>query len=92
MDLDQYEPISDEDDDEEEEVEEEEDGEDELPATQIEIQAAPARQKRHRSSTSESLNDLELPEMPTEGKETQGRAGRKRRPPRLPDGFEVDTL
>jgi hypothetical protein len=30
--------------------------------------------------------------MPTEEKETQGRAGRNRRPPRLPDGFEIDML
>lgn len=74
MDLGQYGPISDEDEEEEE---------DELPATQVEIQAAPARQTRPRSSTSESLHDFELPEMPTEGKETQGRDGRKRRPPRL---------
>ncbi|CAP79339.1 Pc17g00520 [Penicillium rubens Wisconsin 54-1255] len=89
IDQERDEPISNEDDEEEEE--EEEDDEDELPATHVEIQAAPARQKRPRSSTSESLNDLELPEMPTEGKETQGRAGRKRRPPSLPDGFEIDN-
>lgn len=84
-DLDQYEPISDE--DEGEEVDESE-----LYEAQPEIQTTPARQKRPRGSTSESLRDFELPQMPTEVRETQGRAGRKRRPPRLPAGFEIITL
>lgn len=48
-DLDQYEPISD-------EEEEEEEDENELPATQLDIQATRARKKRPRSSTSESID------------------------------------
>jgi hypothetical protein len=49
-DLDQYEPIND------EEEEEEEEDENELPATQLDIQATRARKKRPRSSTCESID------------------------------------
>lgn len=57
-DLDQYELIGDEDEDAEDE--------NELDAVPLELQTSPSRQKRPRRSTSESLCDFELLQMPTE--------------------------
>jgi hypothetical protein len=100
------EPISDnEEEGNQEEVESEDEVEDEevdeVPLAHATSQSQQAQQKRPRSRTSEPLDDedsgLPLPEMqhmPCEGSRmaTQGRSGRIRKRPKMPDGFEIDTL
>ena len=83
--LEWFEPISDDEEDEDED-------DDELPPTQPSARSTQVGQKRPRSSTAESLDEASLPEMPAEEGETQGRFGRKRRAPKMPDGFEIDKL
>ena len=87
--LEWFEPIS---DDEEDEDEDEDKDEDDLPPTQSSARSTQVGQKRPRSSTTESLDEAPLPEMPTEEGETQRRFRRKRRAPKMPDGFEIDQL
>lgn len=98
--LDELEPIS---DNEEEGYEvdglsddsdDESDKEHALTPTQITTQKKHTQRKRPRSAAEppeDSDNSLPLPEVPN--KEcTQGRSGRIRKKPKLPDGFEIDRL
>ena len=99
------EPISDndeEDDQEEDESEDEseddqeDDQGDELSPVQLTSRSEQAQRKRPRSTTSEALDDedsgLLLPEMPTKESSTQARLRRIRKMPKMPEGFEIDTL
>ena len=77
--------------------EDESEGDQEKPSpTQPTPQGQRAQRKRPRSKTSKVLDDadsgLPLPGMPTEESDTQARSGRIRKKPKVPDGFEIDTL
>jgi len=98
--LDELEPVSDNEKEGYEVVNLSDDSDDEsdkdhaLTPTQITTQGKHTQCKRPRSadeSPEDSDNGLSLPEMPI--KEcTQGRSGRIRKKPKLPDGFEIDRL
>lgn len=95
------EPISDNDEEEDQEKGEsegdhEDDQGDELSPVQLTGRSEQAQRKRPRSTTSEALDDedsgLLLPEMPNEQSSTQARLRRIRKKPKMPEGFEIDTL
>jgi hypothetical protein len=75
---------------------EEDEQEDERSPVQSITQSGQAQRKRPRRKTSEAVDDedsgLPLPEMPTEESGTQARSGRIRKKPKMPAGFEIDTL
>jgi hypothetical protein len=101
--LDELEPISDneeegcqaEDTSGDDTDESDNDAEEELSATQAITQTRQVRRKRPRSKIFEAPDDADdgllLPEMPNEWS-TQARSGRIRKKPKMPDGFEIDTL
>ena len=68
----------------------------ELSPGQLTSRSEQAQRKRPRSTTSEALDDedsgLLLPEMPDEENSMQARLRRIRKKPKMPEGFEIDTL
>lgn len=99
--LENLEPISDDEEGNQEDEDEEKSGpdkvlEDELTSLQATNQSKQAQRKRPRSEHTQDIDDedngLPLPEMPTKESSTQGRLGRVRKRPKMPDGFVIDTL